>query len=100
MLHIATYYYVQVMRRFEHAYEIDKDFNNTAFEEKHPLSTGLTRNSVSFGSLSDPVHEQLGWQKTSIAELDMMAALLPFSWFFWTIFRKDLQVWTKTLMVH
>ncbi|CAE8639258.1 unnamed protein product [Polarella glacialis] len=99
MLHIGTYYYVRVMDRFERVYS-EPSLNISMREKGTDLSPGLWNDTFSFGSLQDPIEAELGWSKVSLHELDLAAAVLPAFWFVGTIYDKDLQGWSKTLLCH
>jgi len=95
-LHIATFYYVQQMDSMEQSYIVNA---NASVHEYH-LSPGLYPTNISFGSLEDPLEAALGWKSLPIAFLDMLAAILPASWFVLTILSGELQMWTHVIMCN
>lgn len=94
--HIGTYYYIRVMDRFGTSYYL---FLN---ETTH-LSSGLTKDEVSFGALQDPLQGTLGWTNLSgmMPVFDVLAAIFPgASACFFAICMKDVFQWTKLMVCH
>mmetsp|Transcript_9310 Transcript_9310/g.17165 ORF Transcript_9310/g.17165 Transcript_9310/m.17165 type:complete len:408 (-) Transcript_9310:151-1374(-) len=96
MLHLATFYYVQGIIRFEKAYAPQEH------KENHPglFSNGLREDEVSFGSLQDPLEAQLGFQEVPLKALDAVALVFPSLWFLTVLYLWDVQQWTKCLLCH
>jgi len=120
MLHIATYMYVRLMDRFEMTYDVrwkpgmgpattqgvhsgDATMHNQEWlnATDYLLSPGIDIHSeVSFGSLEDPLEGYLGWTHVDLHMLDMVSATVPAAWFFATLYTRDLQMWTKSIVAN
>ncbi|CAJ1374064.1 unnamed protein product [Effrenium voratum] len=99
LLHIATFYYVKGIIRFEAAFKPDPTYKEDAVTAKL-FSPGLSEKDVSFGSLQDPIEAQLGFQDVPIKALDLIAAVFPMIWGVTVIYLQDVQAWTKVLLCH
>lgn len=113
LLHIATYMYVRSMDRFEATYEVKwqpgdaKPAGMTDAKLKwlnatdHLLSPGIDHHSeVSYGSLEDPLEGYLGWTSINLKTLDMISAAIPGTWWVFTLYTRDLQMWTKAIVAN
>jgi len=96
MLHVATWYYVMGIVRFEKAYVRNPDY------KEHPglFSNSLRPDEVSYGSLQDPLSARLGFKHVPLKVLDGVALLFPFLWFLTVVYLRDVQQWTKVLLSH
>ncbi|CAK9014950.1 Uncharacterized protein SCF082_LOCUS12545 [Durusdinium trenchii] len=99
LLHIATFYYVKGILRFEAAFKPNPDYKEDA-STQHFFSAGLTPDSVSYGSLQDPIEAQLGFKDVPLKALDAVALVFPFLWFCAVLYLQDVQAWTKVLLCH
>lgn len=99
MLHIATFYYVKGILRFEAAFQRMPGYTEDE-KAKQFFSAGLSKDSVSFGSLQDPLEAQLGFRHVPLKALDAVALVFPFLWFCAVIYLRDVQAWTKVLLCH
>lgn len=98
LLHISTYYYVQLMDRAERAY-----LPNPQFKDKSDgiLSPGLYPEDLSYGSLQDPLEAWLGFRQIPLETIDIVAAAFPVIWFLVVVLKvRDLQHWTKVILCH
>eukprot|EP00913_Durusdinium_trenchii_P029428 g27586.t1 len=92
LLHIATFYYVKGILRFEAAFKPNPDYKEDA-STQHFFSAGLTPDS-------DPIEAQLGFKDVPLKALDAVALVFPFLWFCAVLYLQDVQAWTKVLLCH
>lgn len=99
MLHLATFYYVKGILRFEAAFQPTPGYKEDATTQRF-FSAGLTEESVSFGSLQDPLEAQLGFRDVPLKALDAVAMVFPVLWGIAVLYLQDVQAWTKVLLCH
>lgn len=96
LLHISTYYYVHSMLQFEMHYKVQV----TSTPDAVVLSDGVNTSDISFGSLADPLEEELGYKKINIGALDAIAALFPAVFFLLAFLMDELGLFTKVMLSH
>mmetsp|Transcript_9097 Transcript_9097/g.32227 ORF Transcript_9097/g.32227 Transcript_9097/m.32227 type:complete len:506 (+) Transcript_9097:158-1675(+) len=109
LLHVGTYYYVHEMHMETHLFTRTKhmqsdDFNvslSIGWREDGNLTDAHGRaQSLSFGSLNDPIHLAMGFSQVDISMLDKIAACFPVIFVLMAVLMDELGVWTKVMFCN
>lgn len=109
MLHVGTYFYVHEMAEVSSAYQRVPHIDRKDFAVH--LSFGLSKNgpllnkdgtphALSYGSLHDPLEEQVGYEPVGLATLDKIAMLFPAMFVVFAILMDELGAWTRVMLCN